>query len=684
MTPEENELRRALDGRSAAPTPEFRARLQGAFDRGRPKPNLMPPLALATALLLTATSIGVLVAARNLGRTHGGLVSGAQVTTPSPIAMPTSAQLVAPSTNVVWVLVDYVSLFRSTDQGAHWEARPMPANFGVRPSVSFIDDHEGWLLAPGSPTSQCQQAQAAVWHTTDAGATWQSIYVGGISDSQCKEHIWFVNSRDGFISAWDDNDQPKIYFSWDGGRMWKPSTLPDPPDFKTMPGGFTLRAGWLKAFGRTLYLEAAGRQGAGTPYPDVPERQYVFRSTDDGGTWTWLTKIPSPYIAMVTESRWLLLVVPGKSQESLTSGQQWHPYDSDFNTTSPAGAQVVFADAQVGYAEGRGSLQRTIDGGTHWVGIRTPGTQQLSSPVPTITQGKGIGIAMPTDAVLSAPSTDVVWALVAGQYLFRSTDQGRTWQQRQWAPYSGGGGPALMTFVDSTNGWVLFPGVPATSCSSQGAQLWRTTDGAKSWQLIASAVNGQSAPDALPFGQCKDAFAFADAKHGFLAAGDTADRPTIYRTADGGVTWSASTLPDPPGWVTGAGGTALRVESIKAFGGTILVDSLGTNDHGLPRSFVFRSSDGGVSWTYSVPSLGHEVFVTPTRWLRISNNGQAEETLDAGQNYHVYPCDYQDAAGVWSVFVFADDSVGYGTVRGGVQRTVNGGAHWELIKTSWP
>jgi hypothetical protein len=88
---------------------------------------------------------------------------------------------------------------------------------------------------------------------------------------------------------------------------------------------------------------------------------------------------------MVTESRWLQLVVPGQSMETINSGQQWHPYSSDFNTDIPVGGpQVVFVDAQVGYAEGRGALQRTDDGGAHWTRIATPGILAASPSPPTV------------------------------------------------------------------------------------------------------------------------------------------------------------------------------------------------------------------------------------------------------------------------------------------------------------
>jgi photosystem II stability/assembly factor-like uncharacterized protein len=70
--------------------------------------------------------------------------------------------------------------------------------------------------------------------------------------------------------------------------------------------------------------------------------------------------------------------------------------------------------------------------------------------------------------------------------------------------------------------------------------------------------------------------------------------------------------------------------------------------------------------------------------LRIGVGGAvvaALETVDAGKTWHSYSSDYQDAAGVASVFVFGDPLAGYGSVRGGIRRTIDGGLHWSLIKT---
>jgi len=654
-----------------------------AMPEHRPRPagnDWIAVVAVVVVTLLTATSVGVLVGARH-GRPLGPVTSAPRVTTPTPFPSPTplpaasQVQLSAPSTSVVWALVGYDALFLSTNQGDRWVKRTLPSDFGVRPSISFINESEGWLLAPGSPTSQCGQANAAIWHTSDGGMTWTQLHISGLDAAQCKEVIYFSDAGHGFISAWDDNHQPSVYYSPDG-VAWKKFTLADPPDFKTLPGGFTLRVEWIKKVGDTFYLEAYGRQGAGTPYPDIPDRQYVYTSTTFGA-WAWKQKVPSRVLAVLTPSRWLELDAPGQLSETVNGGQELGPYASDIANTPVDGAVMVFGDAVAGYIAAGGEIQRTLNGGSHWTLLSPPwSAPEAPSPSPTPS-----GIVMPTDVQLSAPSSTVVWALAASGYLFRSTDQGATWQRRSWPPYAGGGGNPVISFVDDRYGWALFPGVPSTQCQQAGAQLWRTTDGAASWQLVASVQPPGTAASGLTFEQCKEYAMFSDRSHGFIAGHDTSRNPIISRTADGGVTWSQSTLPDPPGYVTNAGGNALQVASIRSFPSLLLAVA----ESPAGAQFVFGSTDGGTTWSFraqsSVNPYVRVALVTAARWVVIGNDGNGQETTDAGKTWHAYSCDYQDAAGVASTFVFADSSVGYGTVRGGIQRTTDGGLHWTRLHT---
>src|SRR4029077_14227466 len=94
--------------------------------------------------------------------------------------------------------------------------------------------------------------------------------------------------------------------------------------------------------------------------------------------------------------------------------------------------------------------------------------QATSSPSP---------IALPSFGQLSAPSGTVVWALVAGAHLFRSTDRGSTWEERTLpTPLINGD----VAFMDEKTGLLLSAGSPATQCQTQLAVIWRTTDGAAS------------------------------------------------------------------------------------------------------------------------------------------------------------------------------------------------------------
>jgi photosystem II stability/assembly factor-like uncharacterized protein len=78
---------------------------------------------------------------------------------------------------------------------------------------------------------------------------------------------------------------------------------------------------------------------------------------------------------------------------------------------------------------------------------------------------------------------------------------------------------------------------------------------------------------------------------------------------------------------------------------------------------------------------GIVVFVTSSRWLKLIDPERSIETTDAGATWHRYSSDFSQAAPVATFFVFADSRVGYGTVRGGITRTADGGLHWTPLET---
>src|SRR5438034_10096587 len=81
----------------------------------------------------------------------------------------------------------------------------------------------------------------------------------------------------------------------------------------------------------------------------------------------------------------------------------------------------------------------------------SPTPTASSSPTPT-------PISLPSIAQLSSPSGTVVWALVGGTRLFRSSDRGDTWAERSLPT---GLANIAVAFVDDRNGLLLAPGAPA-------------------------------------------------------------------------------------------------------------------------------------------------------------------------------------------------------------------------------
>lgn len=285
-------------------------------------------------------------------------------------------------------------------------------------------------------------------------------------------------------------------------------------------------------------------------------------------------------------------------------------------------------------------------------------------------------IPLPSFAQLSAPSRDVVWVVVAGNHLFRSTDRGETWQRRALPPSTVNTVVnADVSFVDDQEGWASTAGQPATGCTSQTIEIWRTRDGGTAWERLTANGIGTF--------QCKSGLSFADSRRGFLVASSRDNAPVVYRTTDGGRTWSASRpLADPPGFTT-AGGRSLRPGRVRAFGSTLLLPAYGDSG-GRLDTYIFRSADGGISWSYlaTVPNPdGALALVTASRWLHIVPPDRSAESTDGGATWHPYATDYSQAAPIAPEIVFGDPDVGYATVRGSLQRTLDGGAHWTPLRT---
>lgn len=179
---------------------------------------------------------------------------------------------------------------------------------------------------------------------------------------------------------------------------------------------------------------------------------------------------------------------------------------------------------------------------------------------------------------LSVVDDRVVWASGTRGTVIHSTDGGATWRVDSIP------GAATVDLRAVHGRSDLVAHVAATA-----GRIWRTTDGGRSWSLRYQAADTTMFLDAL---------AFVDDRVG-LALGDPIDgRFVLLVTRDGGDTWTEAPGSSRP--------AAMDGEAAFAASGTSLVfagSRYGWIGTGGSTARVFRTTDGGASWSASESAI---------------------------------------------------------------------------------
>jgi photosystem II stability/assembly factor-like uncharacterized protein len=252
--------------------------------------------------------------------------------------------------------------------------------------------------------------------------------------------------------------------------------------------------------------------------------------------------------------------------------------------------------------------------------------------------------------------------------LYRTIDGGLTWTISS-TPFSGGD----LSYIDVNNGWMLADlGVGA---GSNAVAVFQTSDGGATWtQTYTNDPNLPDAGDSLPLGGIKSDLVPLNMQTAWVS-GVTYAPGTVYlfRSDDGGHTWTLVNPELPAGaenFELGVDRDQMKFFSAKD--GFLVVRMSGDST----QTAVYTTNDAGNTWTLTptlIPNAGASEFLS------------AEEAIIYnGEQFYVT----RDAARTWSTvspnIVFGDSfaSMNFVNLNIGWVITVDPASHRSLYRTN--
>ena len=522
-----------------------------------------------------------------------------------------------------------------------------------------------WVLPAGSQTYDWQQSQgpaggpvwdlavapngdiyAGLWfsggvfHSSDNGVTWQDT---GLQTTTVPDLV--VNGTGSVFAAALDG---KIYRLLSGGSAWEASAADLVGTYGCLaydPDRDILYAARSEKVSRSIDGGESWQQ-VSTNFPAVQtqalavvpnggplfagtDQNKVFRSVDGGVTWTAFAA------GLSVNGIHDLLIVPPNDIFAATYGGKI--YKSEWDGTSWTNLACNGLDDSFCQALG------LDDAGRLWAATVQSGTYVSSDGGLNWTPARaGIGLRDVTDLLF----LNAIEFLAAGNGggIFRSSDAGAT-----WAPSSTGINRAHI------NDLQFGGGANYAAVSENG--IHRTDDGGATWYPINAGIDD---PDVLTLARHPD---------GTLFAGTW--RTHVYKSADGGTTWSR----------TGATPSIQRAGrlAVHPVTGDLFVA-------GMFSGGVWRSSDKGDSWT----DVSGNLPFGDIQFLMVEDDG---DLVACGYYDGIYRS--QDGGVSWNALnnglpntnVRQMTSLPGGTMFAaipyhGLFRSQNDGASWELVDAS--
>lgn len=491
-------------------------------------------------------------------------------------------------------------LFTTVDAGLTWTYQVIHLWGDVKGSY-FYNDTLGFVIGRYSLLSK----------TADGGQSWQNISFN-TNEEILYDVIKFANPQTGYISGYGglNPEEPVLKRSDDGGLTWINVNVPSEVKYITSmevlgPDDIWIGAGTFPAGPYSFYAPAFHSEDGGNSwtthilgysndsYYGTESMQFFdsltgyvlnyghFYSTNDGGQ-TWNDKpfsifnesfenfsCPNPDVCVVVGYGPALrkTIDAGENFEDLITGNNYVNYS------------VYFKDSLNGFAGGVKSMgsfiNYTNDGGKTWQDSYLDLTLDSISDPPWFHYYNIFDIAFMTETT--------GWAVFRGNVIYKTTDGGLNWHI---------GSTGIEKYVK----WLSIPDDHTIFISGSTCSVIKSTDAGNSWEDVSPPVTGYTTC-------CRSVF--TDSLTGYLPAVNSMELGVMFKTEDGGVTWSEIHY--------GSSGTIVSISFDDNLNGII-----GLND----KSIRF-TSDGGVTWNTSSVYLPQNA-----TYLKMVDSKTAIATID--------------------------------------------------------
>jgi len=402
------------------------------------------------------------------------------------------------------------TVLRSSDGGHLWTRSVVYAQSGFHTfQLDMLDDQHGWLLLVNS--SEVWQLLA----TTDGGVIWTPV-ADTSKVKNAPNQVHFVSANEG----WGSTRSNGIVHTLDGGKTWTAGDLP------ALAGSDSIAGLELWPQGSVGNLVLHGIVQHSPAQGEASEIWMTWTSADDGLHWTAAGTQPigEPSAVTVVEAPGLDPGLAGYATSDTASSLVLLAPDGQPFTF---GMPVIAASASHGYSL-RVSSARAFSGTEAWIDLNTCFQPSIMTSGGFLRQRFGCTL------LLATSDGGKTWRPLLGQIpTYGPTPSPTVAEFPPCCAMDPIGEPQrprepLIDWLDPTHGWAVV-----------GTSLYWTADAGRTW----------SSGSPLP---ASGTIQFIDAEHGWLVASDSSDpgsviyaRAPVFRTSDGGKTWTATTLTWP-------------------------------------------------------------------------------------------------------------------------------------------